>query len=85
MHFIVIDNDCLLGLREPGATSHLDGLLTTLVGYCKVGIILVVFHRLAALLGLVRARRILGLCYVVVKVAMLSVVEIGILPLVCGW
>ncbi|GJQ73409.1 hypothetical protein Trydic_g13773 [Trypoxylus dichotomus] len=40
---------------------------------------------LAALFGLAKARRVLGLCYVVVKVSMLSVVEIGILPLVCGW
>ncbi|KAH1015872.1 hypothetical protein HUJ04_007190 [Dendroctonus ponderosae] len=31
------------------------------------------------------AKRVLGLCYVVVKVAMLSVIEIGIIPLVCGW
>lgn len=27
----------------------------------------------------------LGLCYVVVKVALLSVVEIGVFPLIGGW
>ena len=27
----------------------------------------------------------LGVCYVVVKVSMLAVVEIGVFPLVCGW
>lgn len=75
----------VLGLREPAAASHFEGLLTTLVGYCLVGMFLVILHRIAALFGLGKARRILGLCYVVVKVAMLSVVEIGILPLVCGW
>lgn len=42
-------------------------------------------HKIAALFGLTKAQRVLGLCYVVVKVSMLSVVEIGILPLVCGW
>lgn len=75
----------VLGMREPAAASHFEGLLTTLMGYCLVGMFLVVLHRIAALFGLGKARRILGLCYVVVKVAMLSVVEIGILPLVCGW
>ncbi|KAB0793899.1 hypothetical protein PPYR_13519 [Photinus pyralis] len=75
----------VLGMREPATASHFEGLLTTLMGYCLVGMFLVVLHRIAALFGLGRARRILGLCYVVVKVAMLSVVEIGILPLVCGW
>ena len=42
-------------------------------------------HTLAALFGFQRSQRILGLCYVVVKVSLLSVVEIGVLPLVCGW
>ncbi|KAK4874497.1 hypothetical protein RN001_013857 [Aquatica leii] len=75
----------MFGMHEPTAASHFEGLLTTLMGYCLVGMFLVVLHRIAALFGLGTARRILGLCYVVVKVAMLSVVEIGILPLVCGW
>ena len=32
-----------------------------------------------------RSKRVLGLCYVVVKVSLLVVVEIGIFPLICGW
>lgn len=44
-----------------------------------------ILHTLAALLGFQRSQRILGLCYVIVKVSLLSVVEIGVLPLVCGW
>ena len=32
-----------------------------------------------------RPKRALGLCYVVVKVALLSVVEIGVFPLIGGW
>lgn len=75
----------LLKLREPAAASHFEGLLTTLIGYCFVGAFLVLMHRTAGLLGLMKAKRVLGLCYVVVKVSMLAVVEIGILPLVCGW
>lgn len=75
----------LLNMKEAASESHFEGLLTTLVGYCTVGIHFVVLHRIAAFLGFNKAQRILGLCYVVVKVSMLSVVEIGIIPLVCGW
>ena len=46
---------------------------------------LVILHTLAAPLGFQRSQRLLGLCYVIVKVSLLSVVEIGVLPLVCGW
>lgn len=75
----------VMNLREKALASHFEGLLTTLLGYCLVGIICLALHRIAACFRLPRTRRILGLCYVVVKVAMLSVVEIGILPLICGW
>lgn len=75
----------LINMRETASNSHFEGLLTTLVGYCTVGIFFVFFHRVAGVLGFHKAKRVLGLCYVVVKVSMLSVVEIGILPLVCGW
>lgn len=67
------------------AASHFEGLVTTLCGYSVIGFFLVIFHTLAALLGFQKSQRILGLCYVVVKVSLLSVVEIGVLPLVCGW
>lgn len=50
------------------AASHFEGLLTTLCGYCVLGVILVVLHALAALLGFQRSQRILGLGYVIVKV-----------------
>uniref|UniRef100_A0A674HN20 E3 ubiquitin-protein ligase MARCHF6 n=1 Tax=Taeniopygia guttata TaxID=59729 RepID=A0A674HN20_TAEGU len=32
-----------------------------------------------------RSRRLLGVCYIVVKVSLLVVVEIGVFPLICGW
>lgn len=75
----------ILNLRELAAASHFEGLLTTLIGYCLVGMFLVFLHKIAAFCGLVKAQRVLGICYVVVKVLMLSVAETGILPLVCGW
>ncbi|EDW69758.1 E3 ubiquitin-protein ligase MARCHF6 [Drosophila virilis] len=64
---------------------HFHGLITTLFGYCCIGLTLVVLHFFA---GVFRLRRIcwfIGLCYIVVKVSLLSVVEIGVLPLICGW
>lgn len=63
---------------------HIHGLLTTLLGYCIIGIILVGLHSVARFLRLRRIRRVLGLCYIVVKVSLLSVCEIGVLPLGCG-
>lgn len=75
-----------LGIITPGKPLlHFHGLLTTLLGYCVIGITLVKLHAIARFLRWRRQRRILGLCYIVVKVSLLSVVEIGVLPLVCGW
>ncbi|XP_014293717.1 E3 ubiquitin-protein ligase MARCHF6 isoform X2 [Halyomorpha halys] len=74
-----------LGLKHHVTASHFQGLVTTLCGYCVIGLCLVGLHSLAALLSLVKSRRVLGHCYVVVKVSLLSVVEIGVLPLICGW
>ncbi|XP_060802474.1 E3 ubiquitin-protein ligase MARCHF6 [Amyelois transitella] len=70
------------GLNAEGPFA---GPLTALAGYVLVGAILVVFHGIASLLRLRSAKKALGFCYVVVKVALLSVVEIGVIPLVCGW
>lgn len=55
----------LLGIKP---IMHFHGLLTTLCGYCIVGVALVCFHAIARLLKLKKPRRIFGLCYIVVKV-----------------
>uniref|UniRef100_A0A182PDN4 E3 ubiquitin-protein ligase MARCHF6 n=1 Tax=Anopheles epiroticus TaxID=199890 RepID=A0A182PDN4_9DIPT len=74
------------GINAPGKQlTYFHGLLTTMLGYCVIGITLVKLHAIARFLRWRRQRRILGLCYIVVKVSLLSVVEIGVLPLVCGW
>ena len=57
-----------LGLREKTVGTHFEGLITTLCGYCVIGLCLVVLHTFASLLGLQKSRRVLGLCYVIVKV-----------------
>ncbi|ALC42904.1 CG1317 [Drosophila busckii] len=64
---------------------HFHGLITTLFGYCCIGLTLVVLHFFARVFRLRRICWFLGLCYIVVKVSLLSVVEIGVLPLICGW
>jgi len=54
------------------AASHFDGLVTTLVGYCAIGVILVFLHATSKVLQLRKICRGLGLCYVVVKVSTLQ-------------
>lgn len=65
----------LAGLTAEGPFA---GPLTALAGYALVGAILALLHGAAAALRLRAAKRVLGLCYVVVKVALLSVVEVRI-------
>lgn len=75
-----------LGLiRSDKPLVHFHGLLTTLVGYCIIGITLIGLHGIARFFRMKRTKRILGFCYIAVKVSLLGVVEIGVLPLVCGW
>lgn len=81
-HFILQSMN-LLNPDKP--LLHFHGLITTLFGYCFIGHILVVLHFLAKAFHMRRVRSLIGLCYIVVKVSLLSVVEIGVLPLVCGW
>lgn len=50
-----------------------------------IGFSLLLLHALTALFRLRKATRILGLCYIVVKVALLVVVELVAFPIVCGW
>jgi E3 ubiquitin-protein ligase MARCH6 len=64
---------------------HFSGLLVTMTGYCMIGISLALLHAFASLLRFRRSARALGLCYVVVKVALLLVAEILAFPVICGW
>lgn len=75
-----------IGLMRPGKPLlHIHGLLTTIIGYFIIAIVLIKLHAFAAFFNFWRTRRILGLCYIFIKVSLLSVVEIGLLPLICGW
>ncbi|KAK2491633.1 hypothetical protein MC885_017150 [Smutsia gigantea] len=74
-----------LGFEEHVQASHFEGLITTIVGYILLAITLIICHGLATLIKFHRSRRLLGVCYIVVKVSLLVVVEIGVFPLICGW
>jgi len=76
-----------VGLRfeETMASSQFEGLLTTLGGYVIIASCLVLLYYVFSALKLHRIKRVFGFCYVVVKVSLLVIVEIGISPLICGW
>ncbi|XP_060730086.1 E3 ubiquitin-protein ligase MARCH6 isoform X2 [Tachysurus vachellii] len=80
-HFSVVG----LGFEDYVRASHFEGLITTIVGYILLAVTLIVCHGFAALVRFQRSRRLLGVCYIVVKVSLLVVVEIGVFPLICGW
>ncbi|XP_077414393.1 E3 ubiquitin-protein ligase MARCHF6-like isoform X2 [Vanacampus margaritifer] len=80
-HFSIVG----LGFTEQIQASHFDGLITTVVGYILLAGALIICHALASLVKFQRSKRLLGLCYIVVKVSLLVVMEIGLFPLICGW
>ncbi|XP_029498563.1 E3 ubiquitin-protein ligase MARCHF6-like isoform X1 [Oncorhynchus nerka] len=80
-HFTVVG----LGFEKNVRASHFEGLITTIVGYILLAMLLILCHGLAALVRFQRSRHLLGVCYIVVKVSLLVVVEIGVFPLICGW
>uniref|UniRef100_A0A3Q3GER8 E3 ubiquitin-protein ligase MARCHF6 n=1 Tax=Labrus bergylta TaxID=56723 RepID=A0A3Q3GER8_9LABR len=80
-HFSVVG----LGFEDYVKASHFDGLITTILGYILLAGALIVCHALASLVRFQRSRRLLGVCYIVVKVSLLVVMEIGLFPLICGW
>ncbi|XP_076448811.1 E3 ubiquitin-protein ligase MARCHF6-like isoform X2 [Babylonia areolata] len=77
----------LVGLKvdDVVGASHFEGLLTTLAGYLVIAVSFMTIYLLCSLARLRKFRRVVGLCYVVVKVKLLVVMEIGVFPLICGW
>ena len=76
----------ILGFKLKAGVNgvHFSGLIITMTGYCVIGIMLVLLHSISKVLRFRKAARALGLCYVVVKVALLLVAEILVFPVVCG-
>lgn len=65
-------------------SQHLNGIIVILIGYCLIAVCLVLLHGLASLTRARKSARMLGMFYVIVKVSLLTVIEVGIFPLVCG-
>lgn len=57
-----------MSLQDKVAASHFEGLVTTLCGYCLIGMVLLIMHTFATIVGFRRSKRIIGLSYIVVKV-----------------
>lgn len=64
--------------------TNFDGLITTITGYIVLAIFLVGLHTLMAIWSFGRVRKIVGLSYIVIKVALLVIFEICVFPLICG-
>uniref|UniRef100_F6T8F4 E3 ubiquitin-protein ligase MARCHF6 n=1 Tax=Xenopus tropicalis TaxID=8364 RepID=F6T8F4_XENTR len=62
-HFSVVG----LGFEDYVRASHFEGLITTIVGYVLLAVTLILCHALAAVVKFQRSRRLLGICYIVVK------------------
>ena len=65
-----IGNFALAGFKMKHVTKgiHFEGLTITMVGYCMIGFSLVILHAASSFFKFKRSARVLGLCYVVVKV-----------------
>lgn len=74
-----------LGLQDFFKESHFYGLLTTMLGYTTLAVSLLMFHYVFKFFGCLQASRILGMSFIVLKVFLLLIQDIGITPLVCGW
>lgn len=73
-----------LKLQEIVDKTHFEGLITTLVGYILLAMILVLLYISMSVSSFYRARKVIGLCYIVIKVALLVVFEICVFPLITG-
>lgn len=75
-----------IGLIQPNKRLwYFHGFLTSLLGYCAIGMILLKLHIVATILNFRKMRRLLGISYIVVKVTVVLMAEMGLLPLMCGW
>ena len=64
--------------------TKFEGVLTTLCGYVLVACSFLLCHILLQVAKFHWPGRIFGLCYIILKVGLLVLVEIGVFPLLCG-
>lgn len=58
-----------LRIQDVVEKSHFEGLLTTLIGYVLLAVMLIFLYALMAFSTFYRARKVIGLCYIVIKVS----------------
>lgn len=67
-------------------SNKFEKILITFVGYIIIGSVLVTLHYLLLFkTKFARARRLLGICFLIVKVGVVTVLEIILLPMICGF
>lgn len=72
-----------------GVLPYLDdfefrGPLVALLGYVVVAFGIMTLYTLCQGSGFRKARRCLGLCYLIIKVSLLAIIEVGVFPMICG-
>ncbi|OUC47659.1 hypothetical protein D917_06766 [Trichinella nativa] len=72
-------------ITEYMKAAYFDGFITTVLGYFILGFLLFLCHALCGALRLVRFHRTLGMCYLMLKVVLIVLIEVGVFPLFCGW
>lgn len=72
-----------LGLAE--SIKYFPTLTSVFLGYVVISFLTRLAHMTAKYFGFARIYRFLGLMYLVLKVFLLVLVEIGFFPVVCGW
>ena len=79
-HFFLLFVD----LHSYVIATKFEGVLTTLCGYVLVACALLTCHIVLQIAKFHWPGRIFGLCYIILKVGLLVLVEIGVFPLLCG-
>ena len=79
-HFFLLFVD----LHSYVIATKFEGVLTTLCGYVLVTCAFLTCHVVMQIARFHWPGRVFGLCYIILKVGLLVLVEIGIFPLLCG-
>nr|CAH8874090.1 unnamed protein product [Trichobilharzia regenti] len=67
------------------SATHMEGFSTSLIGYIIFACALVLMHEVFSILNMPRACYWTGLGYVYIKVALVSLMELGIFPVLSGF
>ena len=79
-HFII----CCLNFNNFGSAAKFQGFLTTLCGYFLIACGFLFGHLVLQITMFHWPRWVCGVCYLIVKVALLAIIEIALFPLICG-